>query len=316
MRTGTSAAAAYGWDELTNPSVRTWQLDAYVSLEVFEALQEQLNQLDIDESAVDEMTDERESVMLRVVDEAWPFPPHYPLAPQPLAALDLLDYPDQVARRIGREVLNELVETRPTVLARRSARARAMSGPLGGKIVELRTARSPRPRVEGDPKTDTRAAAAHIVGVLWASASQGLSVSELRAAIGLSRERFEEAYAFLLANPPLGLAVQRHGDELRLVTAPEVTASVERHLNHPKEVALSRAALEVLAIVAYRQPIARSGIELIRGSASDSALDTLLQRGLIEHNPHHLFVTTRAFLESAGLRDLADLPDLGAAAHQ
>ena len=160
MRTGTSAAAAYGWDELTNPSVRTWQLDAYVSLEVFEALQEQLNQLDIDESAVDEMTDERESAMLRVVDEAWPFPPHYPLAPQPLAALDLLDYADQVARRIGREVLNELVETRPAVLARRSARARAMSGPLGAKIVELRTARSPRPRVAGDPKTDTRAAAA------------------------------------------------------------------------------------------------------------------------------------------------------------
>jgi hypothetical protein len=55
-------------------------------------------------------------------------------------------------------------------------------------------------------------------------------------------------------------------------------------------VALSRAALEVLAIVAYRQPIARSGIEFIRGSSSD--LDTLLQRGLIEHNPHHLLVTT------------------------
>ena len=67
--------------------------------------------------------------------------------------------------------------------------------------------------------------------MLWASASQGLSVRDLRAAIGLSRERFEEAYAFLLGNPPLGLAVQRHADELRLVTAPEVTASVERHLN-------------------------------------------------------------------------------------
>jgi segregation and condensation protein B len=73
---------------------------------------------------------------------------------------------------------------------------------------------------------------------------------------------------------------------------------------------LSRAALEVLAIVAYRQPIARSGIELIRGSASDSALDTLLQRGLIADNPHHLFVTTVAFLDFASIRDLADLPTL------
>jgi len=54
----------------------------------------------------------------------------------------------------------------------------------------------------------------------------------------------------LLANPPLGLAAQRHGDELRLVTAPEVSSSVERHLNVERPVALSKAALEVLAIIA------------------------------------------------------------------
>ena len=119
--------------------------------------------------------------------------------------------------------------------------------------------------MEGDPKSDTRAAAAHIVGVLWASASQGVNMKELRAAIGLSRERLEDAYQFLLSDPPLGLAVQRHGDELRLVTAPEVSGSVERHLNKPSEVALSRAALEVVAIIAYRQPIARAGIELTAG---------------------------------------------------
>ena len=254
---------------------------------------------------------EGESVLLRVVEEPWPFPPHYPLAPQPLAALDLLDYPDQVARRLGRDVLSSLGETRPVVLARRSAKARAMTGPPMGRLLDLRNGRGPRPRVEGDPKSDTRAASAHIVGVLWASASQGVSVKELRAAVGLSRERLEDAYGFLLENPPLGLTVQRDGDELRLVTAPEVSPSVERYVNKPREVALSKAALEVLAIVAYRQPVARSGIELIRGSASDSALDKLLERGLIEHNPHHLFVTTRAFLDLMGLRDLADLPPLG-----
>ncbi len=104
--------------------------------------------------------------------------------------------------------------------------------------------------------------------------------------------------------------MQRHGDELRLVTAPEVSSSVERHLNDPRPVALSNAALEVLAVVAYRQPI-RSGIEHIRGSASDSAIATLLERGLIAHNPHHLFVTTRAFLEYAGFRDLRELAPLG-----
>jgi segregation and condensation protein B len=185
-----------------------------------------------------------------------------------------------------------------------------MTGPLVGRLLELKDGRGERPRVEGDPKTDTRAAAAHIVGVLWASASQGASVKELRAAVGLSRERLEDAYEFLLAHPPLGLAVQRHGDELRLVTAPEVSSSVERHVNKPRPVGLSRAALEVLAIVAYRQPIARSGIEFIRGSASDSALDTLLERGLIARNQHGLFVTTWAFLSFAGLRSLGDLPSL------
>jgi segregation and condensation protein B len=211
-----------------------------------------------------------------------------------LAALDLLDYPDLVARRIGREVLSALPDTKPVVLARRSAKARAMTGPLVGKLLELKARRGQQPRVEGDPKTDTRAAAAHIVGVLWASASQAVTVKELRAAIGLPRERLEAAYEFLLEQPPLGLAVQRHGEEFLLVTAPEVGKSIERHLGNPREVGLSRAALEVLAIVAYRQPIARAGIELIRGTASDSALDSLLDRAIVARNAHQLFVTTRA----------------------
>jgi segregation and condensation protein B len=308
VRTGVSAAGAYGWSELTEPVDASWRLDAYVSLVVFDALQEQLNRLDID---AEKPSGGYDPVLLRVVEHTWPFPPHYPLAPQPLAAMDLLDYPSHDAQRIGRDVLSSLSETRPSTLARRSARARAVSGPLAARIVELRAGRRLRARVEGDPKTDTRAAAAHMVAVLWATASQGLSVRELRTTIGLSRDHFEEAFEFLGEHPPLGLVVQRHGDGLRLVTAPEAAASVERHLNVAKNVALSRAAMEVLAIVAYRQPIARSGVEFIRGSASDSALDTLLQRGLIEHTAHHLLVTTRGFLEYAGLRDVAELPLLG-----
>ncbi len=73
---------------------------------------------------------------------------------------------------------------------------------------------------------------------------------------------------------------------------------------------LSRAALEVLAIVAYKQPIARAGVERIRGTSSDSALETLLLRELVALNEARLFITTRVFLDLAGLRDLADLPPL------
>jgi excisionase family DNA binding protein len=271
VRSGASAAAAYGWDELVDARNLTWRFDAYVSQDAFSNLQEQLNQLDID-GTPDTTPAPADPVLLRVVDDPWPFPPNYPIAPQPLAALDLLDYPDQVARRAGREVLAGLGEIRPLVLARRSAKARALTGPLAAWLLQRNGHSAERPRVEGDPRTDTRAAAAHIVGVLWASASQGLSVKELRAATGISRERFEDAYAHLGEHPPLGLAVQRHRDELRLVTAPEVTTSVERHLNEKGPVALSKAALEVLAVVAYRQPIGRSGIELIRGSTSDAPL--------------------------------------------
>jgi segregation and condensation protein B len=307
VRTGVSVAAAYGWQELRDTAI-TWLLDAYISVGAFNHLQEQLTRLDIDET---DDVPARQEVLLRVVDEPWPFPPHYQLAAQPLAALDLLDYPDPVARRIGRGVLETLNETTSTVLARRNARARARTGPLLGRpLGRLQQGRAPRPVVEGDPRTDTRAAAAHVVGVLWATGGQGVTVKELRGAIGLSRERLETAYEFLLDNQPLGLAVQRHGEEFFLVTAPDVANSIERHLGNPRPDTLSRAALEVLAIVAYRQPIAHAGIELIRGSASDSALDTLLDRGLIERNAHQLLVTTRAFLELMGLRDLADLPAL------
>jgi segregation and condensation protein B len=140
--------------------------------------------------------------------------------------------------------------------------------------------------------------------------SQGATVKELRAAIGLTRESLEAAYEYLQTYPLLGLAVERHGDELRLVSAGQVAVSVERHLNAPRPVSLSSAAQQVLAIVAYRQPVSQAGIEGVRGTSSDSAIDTLLQRRLIALDDHRLLTTTLTFLEYLGLRDLADLPPL------
>src|ERR1700704_4663044 len=72
----------------------------------------------------------------------------------------------------------------------------------------------------------------------------------------------------------------------------------------------STAAQQVLAIVAYRQPVSQAGIEGIRGTGSDSAIGTLLQRRLVAVDQHRLFTTTPAFLEYLGLRDLGDLPPL------
>jgi hypothetical protein len=64
--------------------------------------------------------------------------------------------------------------------------------------------------------------------------------------------------------------------------------------------------MQVLTIVAYRQAVSQAGIESVRGTSSDSAIGTLLQRQLIAFDDHRLFTTTPAFLNYLGLRDLAD----------
>jgi len=100
------------------------------------------------------------------------------------------------------------------------------------------------------------------------------------------------------------------GDEFQLVTSGQVAASVERHLNAPRPVSLSTPVMQVLTIVACRQPVSQPGIESVRGISSDSAIGTLLQHELISLDAHRLFTTTPAFLEYLWLRDMADLRPL------
>src|SRR5438445_5461918 len=118
----------YGWHALRRGE--PWALDVYVRPPALQILVDQA-------AAVADQADEVDSmvVLLRTVEGDWPFPSHYQLAPQPLAALDLLDYSDPAARRLGREILRSLGETAPPVVARRTARARAMAGPLMGKLL-------------------------------------------------------------------------------------------------------------------------------------------------------------------------------------
>lgn len=115
-----------------------------------------------------------------------------------------------------------------------------------------------------------------------------------------------------------GMRVQVQGSRARLVSAPEAGVVVERFLGGRSEARLSRAALETLAIIAYRQPIARPAIEAIRGVNCDGAIATLRARELIEEVGRGegigrpvLFGTTLAFLDHFGLTDPAQLPPLG-----
>lgn len=117
-----------------------------------------------------------------------------------------------------------------------------------------------------------------------------------------------------------GLRLQRLDGLVQMVTSPEATPYVERFLGIEQAGRLSPAALEVLAIIAYKQPITRAAIEAIRGVNSDRTLATLKARGLIEEvgraegaGRPALFGTTLRFLEHFGLErpeDLPPLPDL------
>lgn len=159
---------------------------------------------------------------------------------------------------------------------------------------------------------------AHLVALLHAAAGP-LSPADVARLLEISEERLDEVCELLDRHPPCGLALQRLPDRLQLTTAPGSAAIVERYLGSPPPVRLSRAALEALAVVAYRQPVTRGEIDAIRGVNSDSAVATLLGRGLVSEvgrretigRPTLLGVTPEC-LQYLGLRSLEELPPLPA----
>jgi segregation and condensation protein B len=116
---------------------------------------------------------------------------------------------------------------------------------------------------------------------------------------------------------------QERGFELRQVaggwrfyTRASAAAYVERFVLDGQQARLTQAALETLAVVAYRQPVSRSRVSAVRGVNVDGVMRTLVSRGLVEEAGHDgeggsiLYRTTSHFLERLGLRDLDELPDL------
>jgi|SRR5581483_4692094 segregation and condensation protein B len=114
-----------------------------------------------------------------------------------------------------------------------------------------------------------------------------------------------------------GIRLQRMRDRVQFVSAPEVSEYVQKYLGLDTAPRLSPAALETLAIIAYRQPITRPQIEAIRGVNCDGVVHTLLARNLIEavgelETVGHptLYGTTFDFLQYFGLTSLEQLPPL------
>lgn len=113
-----------------------------------------------------------------------------------------------------------------------------------------------------------------------------------------------------------GIDVRAVAGGWRLYTNVDCQVAVERFIRDGQNARLTQAALETLAIVAYRQPISRGRIAAIRGVNVDGVVRTLVQRGLIEPAGQELdgqsipFRTTAYFLERMGLRSLSDLPEI------
>lgn len=162
---------------------------------------------------------------------------------------------------------------------------------------------------------DTRA----LEALLFVS-DEPLTVSVLAQALDVDRRTAEELCVRLaeeLERRGAGVVLRNVAGGWRLFTHPDAAPEVERFVLSSRQSRLTKAALETVAIVAYKQPVTRHQVSSIRGVNSDGVLRALQDKGLIEEGGRDetpgrpvLYATTPAFLERLGLPSLAALPSL------
>nr|WP_236808994.1 SMC-Scp complex subunit ScpB [Amycolatopsis albispora] len=125
-----------------------------------------------------------------------------------------------------------------------------------------------------------------------------------------------ESMSTALTERASGIDLRRVGEGWRYFTRDTYAPYVEKLLMDGQRAKLTRAALETLAVIAYRQPVTRARVAAVRGVNVDGVIRTLLARGLVEETGTdaetggNLYVTTELFLERLGLSSLADLPPI------
>lgn len=145
-----------------------------------------------------------------------------------------------------------------------------------------------------------------------------VDIVTLARVAGVSEAEVEAELAAITADyKGRGLRIQRTGEAAQFVSAPEAASFVETFLGVDDSQTITPAALETLAIIAYKQPISRSSIERIRGVNCDYAVSVLKSRDLIAEvgraatpGRPYLYGTTFRFLEHFGLEKPDDLPPL------
>lgn len=182
---------------------------------------------------------------------------------------------------------------------------------------------------EQQNETDLQAAAelnqrqlAVLEGLLFVTGDEGLTASQAADTLGVSEKKAEELFAQLQKvwqSDDRGLEVVRYGDIYRFLTKAFVHFYAARLFSKDVKTQLSQAALETLAIIAYKQPVTRVEIEEIRGVSADAMLRKLIARGLVKEDGRSeapgrpiLYSVTNEFMDAFQLLSLDELPDLPA----
>jgi segregation and condensation protein B len=196
-------------------------------------------------------------------------------------------------------------------------------GPIEGADTDSSAA--PRQEAPREPQgqvvdvDDLPGGAAGALEAVLMVVDEPISDIALATALGLTRDRVRELLASLAADyvaAGRGFELREVGGAWRFYSNPAYAAVVEAFVLDGQQAKLTQAALETLAVVAYRQPVARGRISAIRGVNVDGVMRTLVSRGLVEEtgSDHEtgaiLYGTTTLFLERIGLSSLDELPAL------
>ncbi len=157
--------------------------------------------------------------------------------------------------------------------------------------------------------------------LLFAAGDEGLTLKQIMNVMEISDEKvkrlIDELKADYESDERRGITLLEVAGTYQLATKKEHAIYLKRLVESPAQKTLSQAALETLAIIAYKQPVTRAEIEEIRGVKTERPLQTLISRGLIQEVGRAegtgraiLYGTTKEFLDYFGLKDLKELPPL------
>lgn len=159
-----------------------------------------------------------------------------------------------------------------------------------------------------------------VEGLLFVVGDEGITVEEMKKVLGVDNETLKQIFLELKKDyekPDRGLRISYLGNAFKLTTKEEHREFYEKLVVDTKNKTLSNASLEVLAVIAYNEPITRFKIDEIRGVNSSQIVRRLLARGFIKIcgkedsiGKPNLYKTTNEFLDYFGLSSKNDLPEI------